>query len=674
LLDYRDLGHIDPAGNPHAFGLVTAHRIESGFYANLSDSTDYFSFADQRSIAPLVIPDLQRLAANFGNLFRREGVTTTAAVLDLFSAALYTAVRAPNEQIRELVGAVIDHSRRAGDLTDEKAAFLKAIPWGATAKSVALFAFLSTPLAFVNTFVGSIFLRLVASGFGSSMSDAKTTIQEEFGSTTPVSAGDAPSLQEAGAQLLILKSRGDLRTELGAVDPEGLARHLAGGSDWESATLEFVQSTPDLAADERVALDASFGASMYGAVLATPEMDSEYLEEFWSILTDHFEETGREIANSNPDLMRKYENVDAGSFAPVEDFRTYDLIHDSLAEAAGDPRNAGIKHLLERELSIVESAGQVVEVRTFAAKPADPFDNPDFRPESAEPASDRLLDGDSGTYTLFLPYEAGEGGQKIRITLSGANADQFAVISHGQELEASGGEFTLTVAEGRRSVNFAIWPTDDFHGTETLAIDATLVDADGNATHRTHPEANLSLVDLTDVEFAAVFNAQPRTEVLTGTRDPITSDPNDPRSRRTQLNGTDLADYIVGNHASGEINAGAGNDYIFEEWNTTGFFKDADDIYAGAGNDWVFGSLGSVGRVIDLGEGDDFVKAVEGPKFVPAFVIPSGHPIFPPGFLHAAVDVSFADFAPALRVDDDSALPFAGTDGALQFGVTFAFG
>lgn len=319
LLDYRDLGDIDPVGSPYAFGIVAGHRIESGFYANLSQVTDYFSFAEPRSAVPLAIPDLQRLAANFGNLLRRETVTTAAAVLDLLSAALYTAVRAPNDQIRELVNAIIDHSNRAGDIGDLSARFLKAVPWGATAKSVATFAALTSPLSFVSTFVGSIFLRLLASSVGTTVSDAQRDLKAEFGTATAANVPDAPSLQEAGVQLRVLAARGD-NPALGAVNGEGLAEHLADGADWESGTLDFVQQAPNLSPTERVTLDSSFGAAMYDAVLATPETSTEYEEEFLEVLGTHFEGTAQKIANSNTDLIQKYPNVESGLFETLDSY------------------------------------------------------------------------------------------------------------------------------------------------------------------------------------------------------------------------------------------------------------------------------------------------------------------------------------------------------------------
>src|SRR5262249_47913481 len=144
--------------------------------------------------------------------------------------------------------------------------------------------------------------------------------------------------------------------------------------------------------------------------------------------------------------------------------------------------------------------------------------------------------GAAGTFSIFLPYDAGEGGQRIRLQLTGAGADTFSVVANGEDTPVANGAFTLTVPEGRRQTSFALIAPQDFQASGALSIDATLVDAAGEATHRTHHEAELA-VEHEDTPFAKVisgpFDTYPlgKRNVPAGSgflRDPVTNELNNP--------------------------------------------------------------------------------------------------------------------------------------------------
>ena len=78
--------------------------------------------------------------------------------------------------------------------------------------------------------------------------------------------------------------------------------------------------------------------------------------------------------------------------------------------------------------------------------------------------------------------------------LAGAGAETFNVVrgSDTLTLDASG-EFDLTVAEGQREVAFSLVQARDVDSDSNLSLAATLVGADGIATHIQHAEANIAL-------------------------------------------------------------------------------------------------------------------------------------------------------------------------------------
>jgi hypothetical protein len=200
-----------------------------------------------------------------------------------------------------------------------------------------------------------------------------------------------------------------------------------------------------------------------------------------------------------------------------------------------------------------------------------------------------------------LPYEAGDGGQRIRLSLSGVALDKLSVLSDGVEVPLENGEFTLTVAQGRKQVSFAIQADDDLTESGAVSVSATLVDAAGVATHQTHLEANLQLQ-----HEAPVFDTTAMTffEIL--------SDGSFfPGRVRAQLLGTAGPDIVFGDHSSDSIDAGAGNNLIMEAPHPTSQLPDdpyhaADRIRSGDGTDIVSGYLGAQ---VDVGDGDNFVQA-----------------------------------------------------------------
>jgi VCBS repeat-containing protein len=334
--------------------------------------------------------------------------------------------------------------------------------------------------------------------------------------------------------------------------------------------------------------------------------------------------------------------------------------------------NSGDKILIQKfELGRAQTANgyfgirlgaEEIAMEAFDSKPSNPFDSPSFDPDTTALVSAEIKDGQTGTYTLFLPYGASQGGQQIELKLSGANVDQIAVIFDGASVTDSNGEFRLTVPAGHAEVSFALQAPDLLGKSGALAVEATLLDASGNAMNKTHLEAVLQLKHQDLGAFAAVLNATTEDESLT-TRfvDATTHQQNDPGQKRTRLSGTAQADIGLGFHNSGQVDLGSGNDFFIESPDanaSSDIFTEADRIDAGAGNDVVSGRLGSQ---VKGGDGDDFVEAnyvvdIRGSEF------------------SNETRAAYRDIAAAVTVRDLGDGPALMADGSLDFQFKLGFG
>src|SRR5262249_41538669 len=146
----------------------------------------------------------------------------------------------------------------------------------------------------------------------------------------------------------------------------------------------------------------------------------------------------------------------------------------------------------------------------------------------------------------------------------------------------------LTVAQGRRQVSFAIQADDDLTESGTVSVSATLIGADGVATHQTHLEANLQLQHETPV-FDGVYNNPTGSEFLQ-------SGALLPGRMRGQLLGNAFSEVIIGDHTSELIDASAGNNLVVERQHAgpgSDPYQAGDRIRTGNDADVVAGYLGA---------------------------------------------------------------------------------
>ena len=119
------------------------------------------------------------------------------------------------------------------------------------------------------------------------------------------------------------------------------------------------------------------------------------------------------------------------SFADLNPFAT------AYAQALEDPRlGSALRTAIEDAQQIVQQAGQTVVIQKGIGP--NPFETTGFNPDTAPPATVTANEGQLTMLTIHLPFEAGVGGQKLTLTLSGPNASGVVLRTNGLELSPNG--------------------------------------------------------------------------------------------------------------------------------------------------------------------------------------------------------------------------------------------
>ena len=90
-----------------------------------------------------------------------------------------------------------------------------------------------------------------------------------------------------------------------------------------------------------------------------------------------------------------------------------------------------LRMALEEAQVIVQHAGQTVVVQQGIG--VNPFSTPGFDPAAAPLATGTVKEKSVNTFTAYLPFEAGTGGQSVQLKLNGVGGNTVTVLSGGQE-------------------------------------------------------------------------------------------------------------------------------------------------------------------------------------------------------------------------------------------------
>ena len=645
----------------------------------------------------LQLDSIQRVASILGNLFRQTDASATGAMVRLLFGGLGTLALGDSTQINSLVREYVKTRNLAGKYVGKEDEYdaAQATDWalrlriGAIAMGIPAGA---TPFGLVVKLAGAIALapiyRLVEgisnddlqflSDFriqrqGQSLPES--TFEESLGRSTLIGVSlDVSGMPESSSKRSVV-------AELTRGDVDGLANAMvSGGANWYVETDKYLRARANTlglldklqsARNEFWAFSRESAGSNSSLLASVANQEIASLADFASA-----------VANLNSELAspRDTSTQLAGLDTYARKRTFWDSVITGLDAAlslfAGTARAAETRAAAEKAIEDVRAAAQTVVVRQGASR--SPFDNAAFDPNGATPTG-ALKEGQVATYTAYLPYEAGSGGQTISFKFAGTSASKLRVLDRADEITPNGdGSFVLTVLEGTRQISFGLWAKEDVDTDETLTISATLTDSAGTATHKTHTELVLTLnaLDEADAGVAQTIDGTAQADVMdaagvSGTDPDSALDP----ERTSILNGAAGGDHIAGGLRADTFNGGEGNDWIFSYGVYDDDFQplsdaDAEKLSGDAGGD-LLQSVRSSAR-LEGGDGDDALDATSvstlslggaswldlGDRFSvragTAFLDPTGHQVFA-----YEMDFGDSDFSGASRWIGGGSMTFA---------------
>ena len=566
---------------------IAAHRIESGFYANLERGVEFnaarmlsSSVANSRMFD---IGNTQRMIGLWGGVFGEKRISAEEGKHRIAAGLIAGASMGSPLEINRFATGLFEAFHNSGDMSDDAYAFYRTVPWGVVLPTAALLFRDQLVPVYANhiaaalrasedsggitrkSFADFLNVNYVAPGWDASPSrrfQRGKTLIDQIDPTTPKSK----------------KVFGGL-----SLNMEEFAAHLSeAGPDWMYGTAAYLHrqaieaiNQQGLAPEERAEAIAQYGANLLSWIdderraIANdgPEVAQELLQTRDKFAVD---DLGSALASLG-DVLNPTQLAHANAFGNTRmDFANYDRHRDALADAIEDPQFANIRDILTSALQSIERGGEWVSIQR--AGQVNPFDTANFTGEDSIVATD-LVEGGVRTLALYLPYEAASN-QKVRLTLSGASAQQFSVVRDGDPIQvASDGSFELVVPAGQREVVFGLRARQDIDSDTTLSLSAQLTDSAGSPTHRSHAEVTIA--------FDAIMESAPTT---TNTATGTTLDDNRlSTGGRRPVTGTGANDRVQGLAGRDEVIDNTGNDIVEGGDNI-------DIAMGGDGNDAVYGN------------------------------------------------------------------------------------
>ena len=363
---------------------------------------------------------------------------------------------------------------------------------------------------------------------------------------------------------------------------------LIGGSDGLKAglgyLLDLAKRSGQNVAEFAVKLTSAVYDSAANQLQLTGASLASVANELGAFLTD----TAKGIANAWADFTKKFSDA-TFSLGASPDLAQYKTL-----EAAFAPTGTGsIQGAADGMLDAIHEAGQIVAAagESIAILPgagANPFDTAGFDPNLLTVGMANLEQWQVKTFTLYLPYAAGDSGQKVHLQLNGSAASSFAFLDaeHDRAPFNADGSIDVTVEAGSRQATFSLLVAKEVGAAATLGLSATLEDASGQPTHATHLAVNLNVAATEEAP------ANPAFANLT----PIAGKPaqrfvNGVLFDYTDYQGDDNGDLVTAGDGPNNIHAGNGN----------------NSIQGGAGNDSIYSGSGS--SVIHGGGGRDWISS-----------------------------------------------------------------
>jgi Ca2+-binding RTX toxin-like protein len=631
-----DFSHLDQVTEqPYRLDTISAHKIETGYYYPLteyakSDTEAFEAAAVSGPLSPstlsyyyLHLGSLQKVASVMGNLFREDETSSAGAFVQLLFGGLSGIVLADPGEVNALVDAYVNSRYYAGlyENNEDEYAVARDTDWsfrlrvGAAAMGIGAAA--PGPFGLVMGLAGAIALAPVFKLVESISNDeGEFLLRTKFdltrtGDPLP-DASDEEVLQRSdmvGAALNVPDPK-DSGSRLAAVaalahdDVDHFAQALVGdASDWYTQTSEYLVERANELGEQSILGTAQSEFWTYSRRAA--ETNPILLASVYDQATRFASDWSTALADSSSDAaVAKNSPLDVtglGAYAEKRRFWDGALagLESLLDLFVGTAHAAAYQDLVSREIDAAVAGIQSVVIRQGRA--ANPFTFPDFDPDASPASVGALTEGSVRTFTLYLPYDAGAGGQRVELTLAGGAADKLTLLDHAEEVALGlDGLFTLVVPEGRRELSFGLWAKEDVEAGAALALSAQLVDGEDEPTHLPHIELNLALDGVDETPPAATreirgdWAPMPYIDATTGDTYYKTDDlfnierlPGVPSTGNVEtdqwLDGSPGGDYMVTGDFDQQARGGAGDDTI------VGSDNSGNILIGGAGADRIEG-------------------------------------------------------------------------------------
>lgn len=643
-LDYF-AGGILPDGSPKWLDPVAAHRIESGFYAGINTYGTQWS-AHPAGIKPLEVTKLAQYAMAFGNLYNSvDSAKDGEATARIIATLVYATAYGEEKELSNLISAVADIYFHGGKLTQKQYDFVKStlprmLSDLARSPSGAKLQVRSLMFAAALDMLENDPTKVVDAATVAEIKKANTLFQDSTryydNPTLQLVRGYAMSKFDAWSgqpddklRATLTLAREIVANTLGDPDAYPIVRravqaHMSEAIDLlldpgehrlKNFAYKLAGWTLLVGAELVVSLGetVSYCASVIQAVGRIPGLMEETFLDFALGLSKGLKGLATSIANALPDFTADYSDAPV-TFAEITAFADQAAVVSSfttslkslseeilgLLTGSGNATAAeAIRQTLDEAAATVLNAAQKVILGNGIGP--NPFESGTADPDAVV-SLDALKEGSALTLGAYLPYASGKDGQSIRFKLAGVGDSAMRIQDGSGVHTVTDGEFTLTVAPGRKEEVFTLWALGAISADAQLSLSATLSAVNGTATHQTHIEATGTLVNRPD--------AAPATLTLTGDLAPIL----DAQGRITK---DALGNVVVNPRASmpnradelycsggGDVIRGGGGD------DTIRGKEGADRIEAGSGADIAEGDAGN--DTLEGGGGQDLLTGAEG--------------------------------------------------------------
>lgn len=500
LLDYRT---VDP--NTEAvvkLDLIEGHRIETGFYAGLH-AVDAFTVATPlfQTQTPqqwyFQMASLQNTAGLLGNILNGRDVSRAESYPRLLAGFLAGVTFGNQQEWDSLIKAYFTNQYEAGKLSYSEYQIYSEATISATLAGKPVTAAIYT---------GSVILAGIADALGLGL-DAiqkgfrflKEFLQVSTGPAEPLSMSQGEFSQKAVLALAAsgaFSNTNSLRHEFLAnnLNSDNFAQQLlsVNGGTWRTDALAYLSDQLSNLADKTQV--NGLAVAFYETLSTLPDLQPADLALFAQERDAFITDAGKGFSNALASFTRKFADVAFNVGQTITSFADIRLIDEAYAAELSDPRlSASGRTVLEDARDTFQGAAQTIVVQQGFS--ANPFNTIGFNPDTASPAAVNMTEGQLKAITINLPFEAGPGGQRLSLTLSGPNAGGFVLRTNGTDLLPQGNAFTLVIPEGQRQLVVGLKSTQDITALSALTVSATLVDAAGQPTHSTQMEATVTLAE-----------------------------------------------------------------------------------------------------------------------------------------------------------------------------------